>query len=108
MSPLITDWLEMKGVLSRNYLPSTYKSSLHEEWDCLKQGTAPVAEYVEKFKDFKRRIRIVEEEVVTLNRFKKGLNANLLSEIITQGVTTLEEAYELARNCELASKSIFW
>ena len=67
-----------------------------------------MAEYIEKFKGFKRRIRIVEEEVVTLNKFKKGLNANLLGKIITRGVTTLGEAYDLARNCELASKSIFW
>ena len=62
-----------------------------------------MAEYIKKFKEFKRGIRIVEEEVVTLNRFKKGLNANLLGEIITR-----EKAYDLARNCELASKSIFW
>ena len=48
-----------------------------------------MAEYIEKFEGFKRQIRIVEEEVVTLNRFKKGLNANLLGEIITRGVTTL-------------------
>ena len=54
--PPITNWLEMKGALSRNYLPSTYKSSLLEEWDCLKQGTTPVAEYIEKFKEFKWRI----------------------------------------------------
>ena len=67
-----------------------------------------MAEYIEKFKEFKRQIQIVDEEVVTLNRFKKGLNANLLGEIITRGVTTLGEAYDLARNCELASKSIFW
>ena len=66
-----------------------------------------MAEYIERFKEFKRLIRIVEEEVVTLSRFKRGLNANLLGEIITRGVTTLGEAYDLARNCELASKSIF-
>ena len=107
MSPPITDWLEMKDALSRNYLPPTYRSSLLEEWDCLKQGTAFVAEYIDKFKEFKRRIRIVEEKVVTLNRFKKGLNANLLGEIITRGVTTLGEAYDFARTCELASKFIF-
>ena len=106
--PPITDWLEMKDALSRNYLPPTYRSFLLEEWDDLKQGIAPEAKYIEKFKEFKRRIRIVKEEVVTLNRFKKGLNANLLCEIITQGVTTLVEAYDLAKNCELASKSIFW
>ena len=98
----------MKDALSRNYLPPTYRSSLLEEWDRLKQGTAPLAEYKEKFKEFKRRIQIVKEELVTLNKFKKVLNANLLGEIITQGVTTLGEAYDLARNCELASKSIFW
>ena len=106
--PPITDWLEMKDALSRNYLPPTYRSFLLEEWDDLKQGIAPEAKYIEKFKEFKRRIRIVKEEVVTLNRFKKGLNANLLGKIITRGVTTLREAYDLARNCELASKSIFW
>ena len=32
----------------------------------------------------------------------------LLGKIITRGVTTFREAYDLARNCELASKSIFW
>ncbi|XP_075636659.1 uncharacterized protein LOC142608886 [Castanea sativa] len=106
--PPITAWFEMKNTLSRNHLPPTYRSSLLEEWDRLKQGTALVTEYREKFKEFKRRIRIVKEEVVTLNRFKKGLNANLLGEITTRGVTTLGEAYDLARNCELASKSIFW
>ena len=100
--PPITNWLDMKDVLSRNYLLPTYRSSLHEEWDRLKQGTAPMAKYIEKFKELQRQIQIVEEEVVPLNRFKKGLNANLLGEIITREVTTLGEAYDLARNCELA------
>ena len=54
--PPITDWLDMKGALLRNYLPSTYKSSFLEGWDCLKQGTTPVVEYIEKFKEFKWRI----------------------------------------------------
>ena len=66
-----------------------------------------MAEYIEKFKEFKRRIQIAKEEVVTLNWFKKGLNTNLLGKIITRGVITLRKAYDLARNCELASKSIF-
>ena len=58
-----------------------------------------MAKYIEKFKELQRRIQIVEEEVVPLNRFKKGLNANLLGEIITREVTTLGEAYDLARKC---------
>ena len=56
MSPPITDWLEMKDALLRNYLPPIYRSSLLEEWDHLKQGICLVAEYIEKFKEFKRRI----------------------------------------------------
>ena len=52
--PPITDWLEMKDALSRNYLPPTYRSSLLEKLDLLKQGTTLVAEYIEKFKEFKR------------------------------------------------------
>ena len=67
-----------------------------------------MVEYIEKFKEFKRRIQIVEEEVVILDRFKKGLNAKLLGKIITRGATTLYQASNLVRNCELASKSIFW
>ena len=47
--------LDMNDALLRNYLPPTYRSSLLE-WDRLKQGTAPVAEYIEKFKEFKRQI----------------------------------------------------
>ena len=52
--PSITNWLKMKDALSRNYFPPTYRSFLLKEWDHLKQGTAPVAKYVEKFKEFKR------------------------------------------------------
>ena len=44
----------MKDVHSRDYLPPTYRSSLLEEWDRLKQDTTSVAEYIEKFKEFKR------------------------------------------------------
>ena len=35
LQPLIIDWLEMKVILKKNYLPLTYKSSLLNEWDCL-------------------------------------------------------------------------
>ena len=54
--PPITDWLEMKDAPSRNYLPPTYRSSLLDKWDRLKQGTASVVEYIEKFKKFKSLI----------------------------------------------------
>ena len=48
--PSITDRLQMKDALLRTYLPPTYSSFLLKEWDRLRQGTALVAEYIEKFK----------------------------------------------------------
>ena len=48
--------LEMNDALLRNYLPPTYRSSLLDKWDRLKQGTASVVEYIEKFKKFKSLI----------------------------------------------------
>ena len=78
-----------------------------KEWDRLKQGTSSVMDYIEQFKEYKRCCQIVEEEVVTLNRFKKGLNPDLMKELIIRGVTSLDHAYELARNYELVTKSLF-
>uniref|UniRef100_A0A2N9IA60 Reverse transcriptase n=1 Tax=Fagus sylvatica TaxID=28930 RepID=A0A2N9IA60_FAGSY len=105
--PPITDWPEMKQHLSRNYLPPTYRSALLEKWNNLRQGHRSVTNYLEQFQEYKRRCQIVEEEVVTLDRFKRGLNDNLRRELIIRGITYLDQAYELARNCELAAKSFF-
>uniref|UniRef100_A0A2N9GB76 RNA-directed DNA polymerase n=1 Tax=Fagus sylvatica TaxID=28930 RepID=A0A2N9GB76_FAGSY len=105
--PLISDWPEMKQALSRNYLPTTYKSTLLEKWDNLRQGPRSVIDYIEQFQEYKRRCQIVEEEVVTLGRLKKGLNDDLRRELIIRGVTSLDQAYDLAKNCELAAKTPF-
>uniref|UniRef100_A0A2N9I5V1 CCHC-type domain-containing protein n=1 Tax=Fagus sylvatica TaxID=28930 RepID=A0A2N9I5V1_FAGSY len=105
--PPISDWPEMKQALSRNYLPTTYKSTLLKKWDNLRQGLRSVIDYIEQFQEYKRRCQIVEEEVVTLGRLKKGLNNDLRRELIIRGVTSLDQAYELAKNCELAAKTPF-
>ena len=44
---------------------------------------------------------------MTLDRLKKGLNGDLRRELIIRGVTSVEQAYELAKNCELAAKTPF-
>ncbi len=97
----------MKQHLSKNYLPLTYRSALLEKWNNLRQGYRSVTDYLDQFQEYKRRCQIVKEEVVTLDRFKRGLNDNLRRELIIRGVTSLDQGYELARNCELAAKSFF-
>uniref|UniRef100_A0A2N9G1A2 CCHC-type domain-containing protein n=1 Tax=Fagus sylvatica TaxID=28930 RepID=A0A2N9G1A2_FAGSY len=64
--PSISDWPEMKQALSRNYLPTTYKSTLLEKWDNLRQGPRSMIDYIEQFQEYKRCCQIIEEEVVTL------------------------------------------
>ena len=64
-------------------------------------------DYIEKFEEYKRRCPIVKEEVVTLGRLKKRLNDNFRSKLIIKGVTSLEQAYELAKNYQLAAKTPF-
>ena len=44
---------------------------------------------------------------MTLGRLKKGLNGDLRRELIIRGVTSLDQAYELAKNFELAAKTLF-
>jgi len=67
----------MKDTLSRNHLPLTYKSSLLDEWNRLRQGTSFVIEYIEMFKEYKRRCQIAEDEVATFCRFRDGLNPRI-------------------------------
>ena len=44
---------------------------------------------------------------MTLGRLKKGLNDDLRRELIIKGVTSLDQAYKLSKNCELAAKTPF-
>ena len=105
--PLITNWQEMKDTLSRNYLPLTYKSSLLDEWNFLRRGTSSVIEYIEMFKEYKMRCQIGEDEIATLCRLRDGLNPSIMNELTIRGVTSLDHAYEIARNSELAGRSLF-
>jgi hypothetical protein len=41
------------------------------------------------------RCAIREDEVMTLNRFRKGLNDDLIREVVLRDVSTLDEAYTL-------------
>uniref|UniRef100_A0A2N9H5T6 Reverse transcriptase n=1 Tax=Fagus sylvatica TaxID=28930 RepID=A0A2N9H5T6_FAGSY len=52
------------------------------------------------------RSALLRESGITLGKVI-GLNDDLRRELIIRGVTSLDQAYELARNCELAAKSFF-
>ena len=51
------------------------------------------------------RCTVREDEVVTLSRFRKGLNDNLRREVMLRGVYTLDEVYTRVQNYDLVIKS---
>jgi hypothetical protein len=51
------------------------------------------------------RCAVREDEVMTLSRFRKGLNDDLRREVVLRGVSTLDNAYTLVQNYDLVIKS---
>ncbi len=47
---------------------------------------------------------MVEDESVTLSKFRRGLNENLRRELIVRDITTLDQAYNFVQNYELVTK----
>jgi hypothetical protein len=53
------------------------------------------------------RCVVVEDEVMTLSRFRRGLNDDLKKELLLREITTLDQAYTLIQDYELTTKSQF-
>lgn len=63
-----------------------------------------MSDCVAQFDDYKTRCNLVEDELMTLCRFRRGQNDDLKKELVRE-VTTLDQAYALAQNYETAIKS---
>jgi hypothetical protein len=50
------------------------------------------------------RYAVREDEVMTLNRFWKGLNDDLIRKVVLRGVSTLDKAYTLIQNYDVVTK----
>jgi hypothetical protein len=45
---------------------------------------------VAQFDEYRMRCAVREDEVMTLSRFQKGLNDDLIREVVLRGVSTLD------------------
>lgn len=61
--------------------------------------------YIAQFAEYKMRCAVVEDEAMTLSRFRRGLNDDLSREIVLCGITTLDHAYTMVQDYELVNKS---
>jgi hypothetical protein len=95
----------MKTKLEEKYLSRSYRGNLLDQWNNLRQGGKSANEYVAQFDEYRMRCAVREDEVMTLSRFRKGLNDDLRREVVLRGVSTLDEAYTLVQNYDLVTKS---
>ncbi len=71
-----------------------------DRWQKLTQGTSTVADYIAQFEEFHMRCGVIEEETVTLSRFRAGLREEIQKELILREITTLGQAYQLAQDVD--------
>ena len=58
-------------------------------WNNLKQGSKPVSEYIAKFDEYISRCDVMEDETLTLSRFRSGLREDLKRELILREIYTI-------------------
>ncbi|KAG2717127.1 hypothetical protein I3760_03G158600 [Carya illinoinensis] len=85
----------------------SYRGNLLDQWNALTQGNRPVTEYVTQFDEFRMRCHVVEDEAMTLSRFRQGLKDDLRRELVLRVVTTLDHAYSLVRDYELVTRILY-
>ncbi|XP_022891965.1 uncharacterized protein LOC111406828 [Olea europaea var. sylvestris] len=104
-APPVGSWDEMKRRLQEKYLPQSYRGNLLDQWNALTQGNRPVTEYLAQFDEFRIGCQVVEDEVMTLSRFRQDLRDDLRRELVLRGVTTLDHAYSFVRDYELVIRT---
>ncbi|KAG6725272.1 hypothetical protein I3842_02G025100 [Carya illinoinensis] len=97
----------MKCRVQEKYLPQSYRGNLLDQWNAFTQGNHLVTEYVTQFDEFRIRCHVVEDEAMTLSRFRQGLKDDLRHELIFRGVTTLDHAYSLVQDYELVTRTLY-
>ena len=86
---------EMKEKLKAKYLPVSFCQRMLNDWNNLKQGSKPISEYIAKFDEYMSRCDVMEDETLTLSRFKSGLREDLKRELILREIYTIQDAFEM-------------
>ena len=93
----------MKEKLKAKYLSVSYLQRMLDDWQNLKQGSKPVSECIAKFDEYMSRCDVMEDEVLTLSRFKSGLREDLRRELILREIYTIQDAYKMVQNFDSLS-----
>ena len=79
---------------------NVHRARLLDQWQSLRQGNMHVANYIDKFEEYRMCCNVREDHLVTFSIFKVGLCPQLISKLTEHGVHTLEQAYQVVQYSE--------
>ena len=103
----IRSWSKLKRLMSKHFLPASYKQDLYIRMTTLKQGDLEVAEYNQEFEQLKMRTGVKEDPEQTIARYMGGLNQVVAEKIELQPYWTLDDVSRLALKAEKQLKKAF-
>ena len=92
----INTWEEMKQVMRRRFVPSSYQRDLHNRLQMLKQEKRSVDEYYKEMELLLVRARIREDPEQKMTRFLSGLNEEIASFVKMFPYHTLQDLVDQA------------
>ena len=97
----ITTWQEMLRHMHHRFVPRTYRRSLYDKLQNLKQGTFSVDEYYKEMELIMQRARVREDPEQTMQRFLAGLSYNIKRIVRHYQYQDIEDLLHQAREAEL-------
>src|SRR3954464_6260520 len=97
----ITTWPGMLRHMHHRFVPRTYRRSLYDKLQNLKQGVSSVDEYYKEMELLMQRARVREDPEQTMQRFLEGLSYNLKRIVRHYQYRDIEDLLHQAREAEL-------
>jgi hypothetical protein len=96
----INTWEEMKRVMKRQFVPSSYQRDLRNRLQLLKQGKKSIDEYFKEMELLLVRTGIREDPKSTMARFLGGLNEEISGFVEMFPYRTLQDLVDQAMRTE--------
>ncbi|XP_027348787.1 uncharacterized protein LOC113860563, partial [Abrus precatorius] len=98
--PLVDTWVEMKRIMRKRYVPTSYSRDLKFKLQKLSQGSKGVEEYYKEMEVLMIQAKIEEDEEVTMARFLSGLNNDIRDIVELQEFVEMEDLLHKAIQVE--------
>ena len=101
----IDTWTEMKKVMRKRYVPTSYSRTMRQKLQRLSQGSLTVEEYYKEIETTLVRANIEEKTEDTMTHFLSGLNPDIRDVVELQKYVELDDLLQKAVRVEQLLKS---